>query len=1034
MGHSGGTTSGLSLKKSSALAPGLHRARCVLQIGMGTTRLFFTASIEEQWRSLAGPWLRQQAGIAWKDARPTVVLTPSRAESFYLRSRLVAEGTPYLGLRFWTPSDARKFLLAETESKLGTATQAELRLLARVCAEEIALRDDDNPPVTSVIREPGAFLRAYDLLLSAGWNPVREGAIYGHDLAREFQRLLDDHRIATQAGLHLHLRQKVAHLKTPLMANLLMAGFNATHWPLWDLLKAVVFAAENTLIALNEPRYFAQDIDQLWHGSWEEVLKTEAVAPPDAVEVEETPFARLAASYSQGMPESLDHAELSFRVAPDLATQTRAVVLQAVDYLRRDDCTRLGIVFPEANALALEVAAELRRQKIPLDDGTGALQPGIFEARCWQTWLALQEEPSVQRLIAWVRACDAQGVSFGADLSARTVADTVAGALGESLVDNLDVLADQLNVDSKYLNATKTADFLRRRIALPEMETLRRFLALTREAMTLPGWEQHLAHLQIDPPEQFLAYGEISRRTFLEWLKEATISQIRTRGAEGNHFYGKVHLLVYGQLGNQTWSHLILTGLNEGVWPRIFEPGAFGSRYELMALNRQARVLNVRGTTQGGQGEGHEAVAPDKGHCLLPLERQDLALRDLCSALESTSHAVSLCAGTTEAGRSLLPSDFFNHAFQSSTGTMLDEETFRVMANATAAWCRAHDSLFPPESLAAATEISRTKTAYAARRDESQPFGVYEFAYAAPPAEPIQLSCKEWEGAWNHPATLWFERIVGAAPWPEGILSWPQATGNWVHRWLAAALRDSRNQDAPMVLPIHVRAAADRELERTRERARAAGMELYPWWEQVWNQAKTVALGLAETLRPLLQDREFLAEFRLPPALRIALPGSDRADFLLKGRIDLLLFEPGSKAPDPATFNLRGCACWVVDFKTGSADPLSEKRIGEGKGLQPVLYALATRAMGAVSTAISLHTPDAPLKQQIALEKIVAKTALFRSLEKFHHDGVFGMRPDADNDYGFSPTYPFATRFISKEILEAKWNLTRGVAMPEEAA
>jgi hypothetical protein len=42
-----------------------------------------------------------------------------------------------------------------------------------------------------------------------------------------------------------------------------------------------------------------------------------------------------------------------------------------------------------------------------------------------------------------------------------------------------------------------------------------------------------------------------------------------------------------------------------------------------------------------------------------------------------------------------------------------------------------------------------------------------------------------------------------------------------------------------------------------------------------------------------------------------------------------------------------GCACWVVDFKTGSAQSLSEKKIGEGKGLQPLLYALAVRARGA---------------------------------------------------------------------------------------
>src|ERR1700691_4537343 len=121
----------------AAGATELHRAQCALEIVMAATRLYFTASVEEQWRALAGPWLWEQAGSAWKNSKPTVILTPSRAESFYLRSRLVEEDVPFLGLRFWTPSDARKFLLAKMSPEIGAATQAELRLLARACAEKL---------------------------------------------------------------------------------------------------------------------------------------------------------------------------------------------------------------------------------------------------------------------------------------------------------------------------------------------------------------------------------------------------------------------------------------------------------------------------------------------------------------------------------------------------------------------------------------------------------------------------------------------------------------------------------------------------------------------------------------------------------------------------------------------------------------------------------------------------------------------------------------------------------------------------------
>ena len=863
---------------------------------MPAPRLYFTASVEEQWSALVGPWLRQQAGAAWKNRKPTVILTPSRAEGFYLRSRLVGEGAPFLGLRFWTPSDARKFLHAEIVPHVGAPTQAELRLLARVCAENLV--DDPslkNPSIASVVREPGLFLRAYDLLLSAGWDPAREGAVYGRQLAREFQQALKKNGIVTQAGLHRQLRQEASSLREPVISNLLVVGFNAAHWPLWDLLRAASAAAEQSVIAFLSPRGFAGEIDQLWQNSWEEITGLEAISPFSPIdpgpEKSDAPFADFVATYEKGERISAPGRpidNLTLLVTSDLATHVRAVALLALDYLKRESCARLGIVFPEANALALGVAEELRRLGVPLDDGTGSFAPGIFEQRCWRTWIALQEEPGAENLIAWVRACESQGVSCGlaATMSARELANLVEKALGESLVDDLDFLSRHLEEAIGGDSAGVAADFLRRRVALPERALFAEFLDLTRRALRLPGWEKHLARLANDPPAWLLRDKEPrSRRAFLEWLNESTASQIRVRGAQGNHFYGKVHLLIYAQMTGQTWSHLILTGLNDGVWPRVFEAGAFGSRHELTELNRQARVLNEFAGGQGAQGAGHEIVAADRGHCLLPIERHDLALRDLCAALDSTSVAACLTAITTEAGHSLLPSDFFNYAYQARTGRVLDDDAFRDLASATMDWCRKHEvllaakilpdngyytreqrSLFDPV-------ISATQVAYHARRDPAKPFGPYEFAFARPPAKPIQLSCKRWDDAMNHPAPVWLGDVVGSPPWPEGKLSWPRAVGTWVHRWLAAALRECRERNSPGDFPILLLTASDREAAVVRSRAEQASLKLYPWWNQVWNQARAVALGLGDSLAPHLLDRQYLAEFRLPSDLVIALPG-----------------------------------------------------------------------------------------------------------------------------------------------------------------
>ncbi|MCE0499588.1 MAG: PD-(D/E)XK nuclease family protein [Methylacidiphilales bacterium] len=997
--------------------------------------LFQTTSVEEHWRALAEPWLRAQAGMAWKSPKPTVVLTPGRAESFYLRGRLVTESVPFLGLRFWTPSDARKFLSGKLPSAGVSATRADLQLLARTCAERLLLRKDppDAATLKSVVRDPEPFLRAYDLLLAAGWNPATDGAAYGRPLAGEFGRELNRRKLSTQAGLHRHLLDAGREQKDALLENLFVTGFNATHWPLWDLLRAVVASSEKAIVALSAPRVFAEEIDQLWINSWEEEVRGEAVPPETGDEdYEPSALAGLVASYERGETSDADAADLTFLATPDVASQVRAVVLQAVDYLRRDSCTRLGIVFPEPNALALGVAEELRRLGLPLDDGVGANQPGLFERRFWQAWLAWQEEPSVARFIHWLRACEAQGVSCSLEestLPVREIADVLQNALSETLVDDLEYLARHLGENPGRRNAGAVADFLRRRIELPATAPFAGFLTATRRALDTLGWKEHLTALPADPPSWLQGHDEdLPRRTFLEWLKVSFDSRERIRGLEGNHFYGRVHLLIYAQMTGQGWSHLILTGLNQGVWPRVFEAGAFGSRHELAELNRRARELNTLGTGEGGQGMGQETVCAGRGHCFIPQEQQDLALRDLCAALDATRCAVALAAMTTEAGRSLLPSDFFNHAFQAKTGLVLDEITFQRLALETSRWCSRHDGLFrlpTPEG----PSIAATRLAYDARRDPTRPFGPCEFAYAHPPTEPIQLACKTWETAWFHPASAWLAEIVGAGEWPEGALSWPQTIGTWVHRWIGLAFRACREQNSTRdFLPL-LREIADREPLRLRERARASGSGLPSWWDHVCAHAKAVALGLGETLAPHLQDKAFLSEFTLPENLLVSLPGVASPDFKLKGRIDLLLIEPGTGALDPAQADFSGRNGWVIDFKTGAAQALNAKKISKGTGLQTVLYALAIRELGASEAGMSLHTFDAPLKRQVDLGDVIGDESIFRSLNILHLSGIFGARGGTENDYGFTPGYPMATRPVPADILEAKWALVHGGAL-----
>jgi hypothetical protein len=998
-------------------------------------RLFRTVSVEGQWRAVVAPWLRGPAAEAWKDARPTVLVTPSRAESFYLRGRLVEEGVGYLGVRFWTPSDARHFLHGRFPAD-NAATLADLRLLARVAvAQTIRTADANRASVTSVEREPAAFLRAYELLIGAGWDPARDGSSYARELAASFQRLLRERDLATQAEVHRELSRQAQGVRAKPLAHVLLVGFNAVHWPIWDLLKAVCLGAEQAAVALLEPRTFGEEVDQLWFNSWEEIAGSPAeIAPANADEAANS-LADLAASYERGSEDRVQ-ADCAFCVTPDVTTQVRAVVLHILDFLRRDNCTRLGVVFAGASALALGVAAALRELEIPLNDGPGRLEPGPFERRHWLAWLALQEEPGVAALIEWVRASEAAGASVGAEsgLKAAEIAEAVSGALGETLVDDLGFLAAHLQAWHPGRRRAIVGEFLRARIALPIDAPFDHFLQLTRRAIDRPGWEDQLARLELDPPAWLHRWTQvIDRRAFLDWLRESTASHARTHGRDGDHYYGRVHLLVYGQAAGQTWSHLILTGLNEGVWPRADDDDAFSSRHELTALNEAARGLNRRATATGSQGDGQVVVRAGLGHCLLAQEQQDLALRDLVAMVESTREALCLTAVSTDNGRTLLPSDFFNHAYQAVTGEGLDEEAFRHLANRTASWCARHDGLFAAGASALAADVEPTRAAHLARRDRGAPFGRYEYAFAEPPPEPIQLACKRWEAAWRHPSGVWMTDIVGVSMWPEGTMAWEIATGTWVHRWLAAALDECRRDARSERVAERLHAAAERERVRTREGARVAGVALYPWWEQVWSQARTIATVLAEQLQPLLPGQLIWPEYRLGERILIALPGSLQADFSLSGRLDLLLIQHGTHGREPTERDLTGFDCWVIDFKTGSAGKLSEKTLENGTGLQALLYAMAVRALGAASTGVSIVSPTAPAQIQVKLTGGGQFLNVLRSLQRMHGDGIFGRRPAIHEEYVPAPNDPMATRPVAKEILEAKWALLHGAETREEA-
>src|SRR5205807_6852573 len=241
--------------------------------------LHIGASPEAAWENVVRPWF-ETIGEAALNVQPAAVVTASRSQAYFFRNQLLAAGKSLLGVKFLSPPQLRETLLREVRLKL--PLREHLRLLLAVTAEQFAAEKIDNEEsalvAKSIARDPDHFLRALDQLGAAGWafeeidSPaLREIAARFEKQARDcdFTFVYEADRPAVRA----------AEKSGALFSNLLLFGFDASHWPLWPLLRAAALVSEEATIVLNDPRDEARDVDETWVGTWEETFGEAKVIP-----------------------------------------------------------------------------------------------------------------------------------------------------------------------------------------------------------------------------------------------------------------------------------------------------------------------------------------------------------------------------------------------------------------------------------------------------------------------------------------------------------------------------------------------------------------------------------------------------------------------------------------------------------------------------------------------------------------------------------------------------------------------------------
>ena len=985
--------------------------------------LLLSPSPEAAWENVIRPWFEKIAASGLREERPIGVVTASRSQAYFFRSRLLAEGKSLLGVKFLSPPQLRELLLRGRD--LYVPLREHLRLFLAITAEDLASGNGNNEAALiakSIARDPDHFLRVLDQIRAAGWSfeeidepPLRAIATQFEKqvCASGFTFVYDADRDAVQS----------APQSPPLFSSLLLFGFDAAHWPLWPLLRAATLSSTDSTIVLNDPRDEARDLDETWVGTWEETFGAVEIVPP---------CEKSTSSFGESLP--IPPSNIHFVVGRDTTQQARAIVALAAKFLADPQCERLGILFSRPSALTRLVATFLQSAQIAHNDGIAHLAPSVFDDHAWRAWGELQEAPRLKLLFRFLRATSAE---IFEKTSLSQIEETLKRAYDAILIDDIELLGDYCANSIELRHGVAVARGLKKIEFLPETAVFVEFLSQTRKIFLQLGWKERwheVERLRRNWSERLPS--KVSRNSYLRWLRDLLDAPSFERDDFGAHPYARVHLLSYADAQGQPWSHLIFAGLNDEAWAALNGERAFVRDARVVELNRQNRTLNRRASKRGRHGEGHWSVCEGKSLLLGPNEQRQLRHRQFLNLVESVSNAIGATANLyseTTPSRIANPSEFFSWLHFSARGHGVSQRTLQMLEQQTRGWLKD----WSPVDAQKVDSISVGRTRYVFdQRRQLRAASEYEFALRNPTERQISLRVTQWEQALRWPGIVWMEIFLGVEPDDDNGDAWAVATGQWVHRWLADSVPDGDERKFVDVNRAdEIRQRVETQARRFRERVSKLCADrskaLPDWWRSGWSNALYIADCLAAKISDLRDWSEMGVEWPLDePSLIIV---SESETLRVRGRIDLILARRKSKQAKIGFSDL-----WVVDYKTGrqrgfrlkelrrkdTPERKFRRQLIEGRGVQLALYALAVHALGGEEVRLTLLSPAEEFEPQFHLADVLAQKDFWLELHRMQETGVFGMLGPVHADFGYVRKYPLATLPIDPDLLDEKWALT----------
>jgi hypothetical protein len=919
------------------------------------------------------------------------------AFSAFLRSRLAASAGA-MGIEFLAPGQCWEALRNHLQLTARAASRETLHLLLSAAAAQ----HTSEPSARSIALDPSGLMRSLDALAAAGYAHSDIGIDPMKPVLATFDSFMEQNGLAISQEIDRALAAGTAKA-APLYTDLLIAGFDSRHWPVWNLLRAAVQSSGSALVCLAEPRSAAEMMDQVWINAWENAFGEAELLSEDSPR----PLAALTAAVESGTRH--EGADVSFAVGNTVQDEARTVTAQALVFLSRPDCTRLGVILPGPGPLARRITRLLEKCGIPHHDAVGHPDVADVAETTWRAWLDFQSDPCVNRFLDLVRL--APEAASGRDTDADRITRLLLRAQDEVLVDDPFVLAAHSGWSAMR----------RDNILLPPQADFFSFVdATTRILEPLASLSPGIRLAAISGDARM--FGRkwktvFPRAIFLRWLETICSRSGRTRSPHGNHLFSRVHVLPYDGAESQAWSHLILAGLNRDCWPPEYRDQQYLDQDRVDSLNRSA-------LRTGSDGAGQKTVKAGRGMIIGPAERSAHLHRQFYNIIESASHAVCLAAARTDpndASRRWNPSELLVRVPAAATGAGLSDEAIDRLQEETAAWVSKCKLPVDADDGKTDAEVAATAEAFRMRRDPSKPFGQYDNSLAAD-AQPVRLSCTQWERAVSCPELVFMEHFLGVtdSSFSATDMAWQKTLGIRAHRWLSHAMRGEARTWGPLPSAqtfksrlVKVRNDARRAME---DAFAAAGVPVPEWWPLMFEQAVSASDRLAAEVEEILNSgswEEVATEYPLDRNAVARLP--DGASLPLSGVVDIA-FRRRSNAE-----------VWVIDYKTGARVDFTPTKIAEGEGLQILLYGMALLNAGAETCHLTRANPDQPIEPQHETRTLAAKepvSATLTVLSGVQRSGVFGTLNNPRGEFGVSPVYPLATLTVNPDVLEARRLLT----------